>query len=241
MIAMTFIHMTAPPKSLLPLLLSFNGGYLDTAGFLSLHGLFVAHVTGNFVTLGAAIAQGGSGAVAKLLALPVFCLAVVALRLATRRTRATTPERALNLILMAQAALLAVAAGLAIHFGGFVDPDGLPLIVTGMALVVAMAMQNAAHRVYLSSAPPSTLMTGTTTQVMIDLADLIHGVDADARDATRRRFRALGITVICFATGCGTAAVAYISAHLWCFVVPPLIALFCVGLTMKRRPDAAAS
>lgn len=35
-------------------ILSFNAGYVDTASFLALHGLFAAHVTGNFVTLGAA-------------------------------------------------------------------------------------------------------------------------------------------------------------------------------------------
>jgi uncharacterized membrane protein YoaK (UPF0700 family) len=35
----------------LPLLLSVNGGYVDTAGFLALQGLFTAHVTGNFVSL----------------------------------------------------------------------------------------------------------------------------------------------------------------------------------------------
>ena len=44
-----------------PTLWSFNGGYVDTAGFLALHGLFTSHVTGNFVTFGAAIAQGTSG------------------------------------------------------------------------------------------------------------------------------------------------------------------------------------
>jgi uncharacterized membrane protein YoaK (UPF0700 family) len=33
-------------------LLSFNGGFVDTASFLGLAGLFTAHVTGNFVTLG---------------------------------------------------------------------------------------------------------------------------------------------------------------------------------------------
>lgn len=41
-----------------PLLLSFNGGYVDTAGFLALQGLFTAHVTGNFVTFGAAMVEG---------------------------------------------------------------------------------------------------------------------------------------------------------------------------------------
>jgi uncharacterized membrane protein YoaK (UPF0700 family) len=31
----------------LPLIFSLNAGYVDTAGFLALHGLFTAHVTGN--------------------------------------------------------------------------------------------------------------------------------------------------------------------------------------------------
>jgi uncharacterized membrane protein YoaK (UPF0700 family) len=43
-------------KPSLPVLLSANGGYVDTAGFLALHGLFTTHVTGNFVTLGYATA-----------------------------------------------------------------------------------------------------------------------------------------------------------------------------------------
>lgn len=64
----------------LPLILSFNAGFVDTAGFLALQGLFTAHVTGNFVTLGASLALGTSGALAKLLALPVFCLVVIAAR-----------------------------------------------------------------------------------------------------------------------------------------------------------------
>jgi hypothetical protein len=65
----------------LPLLPSFTAGYVDTAGFLALQGLFTAHVTGNFVTLGASLALGTSGAIEKLLALPVFCAVVIAGRL----------------------------------------------------------------------------------------------------------------------------------------------------------------
>jgi uncharacterized membrane protein YoaK (UPF0700 family) len=42
-------------------------------------------------------------------------------------------------------------------------------VITGMVLVAAMAVQNEVHRVHLGNAPPSTLMTGTTTQIMIDL------------------------------------------------------------------------
>ena len=67
-------------RLVLPLLLSFNAGFVDTAGFLALQGLFTAHVIGNFVTLGASLVLGTSGALAKLLALPVFCAVVIAAR-----------------------------------------------------------------------------------------------------------------------------------------------------------------
>src|SRR6202047_2150966 len=83
----------APPRlkvTPLPLLLSLNAGFVDTAGFLALQGLFTAHVTGNFVTLGASLVFGTSGVVAKLMALPVFCVVVIATRLtssALLRTR----------------------------------------------------------------------------------------------------------------------------------------------------------
>src|SRR5580692_2982473 len=93
----------------LPLLLSLNAGYVDTAGFLALQGLFTAHVTGNFVTLGAALVLGTSGVIAKLLALPVFCAVVIATRLLStelsRRNRT-----ALRLILGVKVALLVAGA-----------------------------------------------------------------------------------------------------------------------------------
>src|SRR5262245_10969383 len=156
----------------LPLLLSLNAGYVDTTGFLALHGLFTAHVTGNFVTLGASLVLGTSGAVAKLLALPVFCAVVILTRvLSTALLKRNVA--ALKILLGLKVALLSVGAALAIMFGPFNDGDAWQAVLTGMVLVGAMAIQNAAHRIHLGSAPPSTLMTGTTTQIMIDLADML--------------------------------------------------------------------
>ena len=110
------------PRATLPLLLSLNAGYVDTAGFLALQGLFTAHVTGNFVTLGASLALGTSGAIAKLLALPVFCAVVIAVRL-LGTFLANRGIRAFESLLALEVLLLTGGAVLAIRFGPFHDGD----------------------------------------------------------------------------------------------------------------------
>jgi uncharacterized membrane protein YoaK (UPF0700 family) len=206
----------------LPLLLSLNAGFVDTAGFLALQGLFTAHVTGNFVTLGASLVLGTSGAVAKLLALPVFCMVVIAIRLlSSALLRRNRP--ALKVILGLKVVLLLMGAVLAIHFGPFHNGDAWQAVVTGMVLVAAMAIQNAAHRIHLGSAPPSTLMTGTTTQIMIDLADMIQPPRPESTERPGVRLLGMSTNIVVFAAGCAAAALLYARIGVWCFVLPPVL------------------
>jgi uncharacterized membrane protein YoaK (UPF0700 family) len=218
-----------------PLLLSFNGGYVDTAGFLALQGLFTAHVTGNFVTLGASLVFGTSGAMAKLLALPVFCVVIVVTRLLSfGLPHLKLPV--LRTMFGLQALLLAAGAAMAIRFGPFPDGDRLTAIMTGMVLVSAMAIQNAAHRIHMSSSPPTTLMTGTTTQIMIDLADRLHGLPAEAAATTRARMSRMAAAVVLFALGAATAALLFSLFGGWCFVLPPAVGM--VSLLNSEREGA---
>jgi uncharacterized membrane protein YoaK (UPF0700 family) len=190
-------------KPSVPTLWSFNGGYVDTAGFLTLHGLFTAHVTGNFVTLGATIALGTSGAVAKLLALPVFCVVIVVTRAVSYRF-SSPGSSVLAYAVVLQVLLLISGAALAIALGPFATGDGPAALITGMTLVAAMAVQNAAHRIHLSRAPPTTIMTGTSTQIMIDIADLWAGrLTPETRAVLLARLRAMSTSVASFAVGCG--------------------------------------
>src|SRR3954447_17089679 len=215
---------------IVPFLLSLTAGYVDTAGFLALQGLFTAHVTGNFVTFGASLVLGTSGAVAKLLALPIFCAAVMAVRLLSSAL-APRWRFVFEAMLGLKVLLLIVGAALAIKFGPFQNGDSLQAVTTGMVLVAAMAVQNAAHRVYLASVPPSTLMTGTTTQIMIDLADVIYGGDKATTVQIKSRVAMMSKNVIIFAVGCAVAALSYAHYNVWCFVVPPLIG----GLSLLIR------
>ncbi|MGN6153685.1 MAG: YoaK family protein [Lysobacteraceae bacterium] len=206
----------------LPDLLTFNGGYVDAAGFIALHGLFTAHVTGNFVTIGASLVNGTAGIVGKLLVLPVFCLVALLARATSQRLAASGGD-AVRALLLASVAMLTMAAAIAWVAGPFaVDSAGE--IATGMTLVVAMAIQNVLHRVHFPKAPPPTLMTGSATQMMIDLADLWRGgLAPDARAALRARSATLGRAVAIFAAGCGLAALAYLAIGLKAFVLPPVI------------------
>jgi uncharacterized membrane protein YoaK (UPF0700 family) len=207
-----------------PTLWSFNGGYVDTAGFLALHGLFTSHVTGNFVTLGSAVAYGTSGTVAKLLALPVFCAVIVVSRTLANRLH-SSDSRVLESAIVLKILLLSSAAALAIALGPFPSGDGPAALTTGMILVAAMAIQNAASRIHLFDAPPTTIMTGTTTQLMIDIADLATGkLTPEARVVVLPRLRAMTVAVVSFGLGCALAALTFITFEMKVFLLPPLVA-----------------
>ncbi|MER9296751.1 DUF1275 family protein [Mesorhizobium sp. M0621] len=214
----------------LGMLLSFNGGYVDTMGFLALAGLFTAHVTGNFVTLGAALAFGTTGIIAKLLALPVFCVVILLSRLLSLRLK-LKGRRAIVTLLGLKLVLLTIAAIAAVVHGPVSNGDSPAAIAIGMTLVTAMAIQNGLHRVHLSKLPPTTLMTGTTTQIMVDLADLMSGAATDHTRELKDRLKRMSSSLLSFALGCAAAALAFVASPTWCFVVPPVLA--CLSLLAR--------
>jgi uncharacterized membrane protein YoaK (UPF0700 family) len=87
-----------------------------------------------------------------------------------------------------------------------------------------MATQNAVHRIHLGSAPPSTVMTGTTTQIMMDLADKVYARAGETGQPGSRLAR-MSTNILVFAIGCGAAALLYSRLGVWCFVVPPFLGI----------------
>lgn len=205
-------------------LLSFNGGYVDTMSFIGLRGLFAAHVTGNFVTLGAALVTGTTGVIAKLAALPLFCIVVLAARFLGNALR-KRHRPALRTMMGIRLLLLIMAASLAVWLGPFKNGDSVGALLTGMTLVSAMAIQNAVHRIYLPKSPPSTIMTGTTTQIMLDLADVLQCERSEARSEAYSRIRRMSYSLMAFAIGCAAAALCFGVIHEWSFFLPPAVAL----------------
>lgn len=218
-------------------LLSFNGGFVDTAGFLGLAGLFTAHVTGNFVTLGAALVMGTHGIIGKVFALPAFVLTIALARLAGSALRARQLP-VLRILLGAEVALLFAFFALAVTFGPFANADSPTALLTGFAGIAAMALQNAVQRVHLSALPPTTLMTGSTTQATIDAVDLLTGTDPNKAAAIRTRFGALALSILYFAAGCALSATLFWMVGFWGLAVAVIVGALAATMQADTAPKA---
>ena len=219
-------------------LLSFNGGFVDTVGFLGLSGLFVAHITGNFVTLGAALVLGSHGILNKILALPEFIAVIALARLAGGVAR-RRGWPALRIMLTTEVILLAAFFGLAVTFGPFENADRPLALLTGFAGIAAMALQNALQRVHLASLPPTTLMTGSTTQATIDAVDLLAGTAAGDAPAVRTRLSGMAMSVLLFAAGCAAGALLFWLAGFWCLAVPVIVGAIAAAMRLAETAQQA--
>jgi uncharacterized membrane protein YoaK (UPF0700 family) len=167
-------------------LLSFVAAFVDSCGFVGLFGLFTSHVTGNFVMIGAEVIQHHGELVSKILAMPVFVLAVVATAKAVPMLRRKGHEP-LAWLLRFQAILLALSSASATFLPAPSGPDSATTMIAGMLAVAAMGLQNALMRLELTTLPATTVMTVTVTQTAIDALALWSG-SADDQRKTRERF-----------------------------------------------------
>ena len=232
----------SPPAAVAPagslwssVLLSFVGGYVDTFSFVMLFGLFTAHVTGNFVLIGAALAgHGHAGVLGKLLALPVFIGAVAATRWYQRRRAGDDIDSSRMLVLIQLVGLgLFMACG---HLADVArDADSAGTLVTGLVGVAAMAVQNTASRSAFVRLSPSTVMTGNVTQATMDLVDWLLG--AMTREDAAARMGRLCPPIGAFAVG---AVVAGVCANTLGFdaLLLPGLALSMLWALLRRPTEA---
>jgi uncharacterized membrane protein YoaK (UPF0700 family) len=222
-------------RLILPVALAFVAGFVDTCGFVALFFLFTAHVTGNFVVLAASLVQPHAGVVAKLLALPVFILAVASTRFYVLRVAGT--HRAERHLLFMELVFLGLFLVVGIAARPLVDADAPLAILAGMLAVVAMGVQNAASRTVFAAWSPTTVMTGNVTQVVMDCVDYGSSGDAQLRSAARARLAKFGPPVLGFATGAVSGALLYGMAGFWCLLLPIAV----IGGLLLWRPAVAAA
>ncbi len=218
----TPIHPAVAPS------LSFVAGFCDATSFIALDHLFVAHVTGNIIVIGAEAWVNSENILAKIIAIPVFLMAAAITMLAVRWAR-RRGHHVLHAALYVEAFLLLcflIACLISL-------PRSAPLdwndVVAGMIGVAAMGTQVALMRLALPAIAPTNFMTGTVVQITLDLIHCTgRGID-DLSPEERQiaRTRAIeGLRRLAgFVVGAVLAGIAYFVVDIWALVVPFLVVL----------------
>lgn len=209
--------------------MGFLAGYVDTLGFIGLFGLFTAHVTGNFVLLGASMADPQQlPSLLKILAFPAFILGVACARLLVahceRRGRpALKSSYLLQLVLLLGFMLCGMLA------------EPVPREVPALALAAglfgtaAMGAHGAASKLLLTHLAPTSMMTGNVIQLVIDGVDWLRGA-GDA--ATAARCGKFFWPVFGFAIGCAGAAFLFLAVGFIALLAP--IAILCLHVWLPE-------
>lgn len=155
-----------------PTLLSFVAGYVDSCTFLALFGVFVAQITGSFVITGAQLVTHDDNILIKVLAIPVFFFAGM---LTTAVAAATDGRRygALPWTLVLEELLLAGFAGVGSAGSPFHDPNATMALTAALFGLGAMGVQSALVRLLMRGFGSTNVMTTNTTQLAIDVTEVL--------------------------------------------------------------------
>ena len=215
---------SAPIARGVPTLLGFVAGYVDSCTFLAFNGLFVAQATGSFVVAGSEFVTNNDGFVIKVLAIPTF-FAVGVLTTVMVRMLGAEDRRALVATLAVEAALLfgLVCVG--------VSAASVPGIsVAALFGLSAMAVQSALVRLLLDGYGSTNVMTSNTTQLSIDVTEVVLARYRKRRNApgaasaagyasARGRLTRLAPIMLGFLAGTIAGGLAYVSTGLICLVL----------------------
>lgn len=220
-------------------ILAWIAGYVDTLGFIALFGLFTAHVTGNFVLIGAEVAGVGQGVLLKLLAFPSFIVGIALSSVMFKFLERRHAEHAASALYLLQAVLLTsfMAAGwIAMPIE---NSTSFAVLLCGVLGAMAMGVQNARGRLLQSAGLPNTVMTGNVTQVVLDVIELVHlGTQGGHGQAVRERLMSTLAAMSGFAIGAICGALAFVHASFVAIALPVGILLL---LAWSRRALKSSS
>jgi uncharacterized membrane protein YoaK (UPF0700 family) len=214
---------------LLPSVLSVTAGSVDVISFLSLGGLFVAHITGNLVVLAAHVVTGEAASLAPVLSVPVFIVVLGLIRLGVAGLDAVghgspRPLLALHVILLVSFMAVCVEAG------SGVDPASAIAVFAGMLGVAAMAVQNAVVQICLGGTPATTVMTTGIAVFVMDIGAIVGHSHPKATTYAKGRVKRTWPAIVGFIIGCSLGAVLESMIGPWSLALPTGFGLLALAL-----------
>jgi uncharacterized membrane protein YoaK (UPF0700 family) len=161
-----------PLPRLVPVLLSFVAGYVDSFTFLGLFGLFAAQVTGTFIVAAAQVVTHDRGVVAKLAAVAGFLIAAILTTgfIAILRERGRAP---LGWALILESVLLVLFASFLLSGSPVSSPETWGGIAAGLFAAMAMGSQSVLVRLLMRGIPQTNVMTGNMAQLGVEVVEWV--------------------------------------------------------------------
>jgi uncharacterized membrane protein YoaK (UPF0700 family) len=224
--------------------LSFVAGYVDSCTYLGLFGVYVAQVTGSFVLAGTQLVKSEPGALAKLLAIPFFFFAGMAVTVLVHSMR-ERPRAALAWSLVVECILLIGFLASCLAGMPFLSPDAPDAIVALLFGMTAMGAQSAMVRLLMRGVASTNVMTTNTTMLAINAAEILVGcierrkagplgrLNADYAQA-RGELAALLPLGLGFLGGTAFGAIAYVTVGLLCVLLAVLPVAILAAWYMRR-------
>ncbi len=215
--------------------LGFLAGYVDAFGFIALFGLFTAHITGNFVLLGAEMATPGhTFPLLKILALPAFIIGVALAKMIVTRIQRKNGNALLALYAV-EMVLLTIFMLVGLVAGPIEENMSGAAIFAGITGAMAMGVHGACGRLLLPELAPTVMMTGNVTQLVIDFIELLQGRGGKkARNRCAKHFWPM----IAFGLGALIAAFACFRFGFQALLLP-IVLLLALGYAEARDAKRA--
>jgi uncharacterized membrane protein YoaK (UPF0700 family) len=231
-------------------------GFIDAVGFITLRGLFVAHMSGNSVKFGVRAGQGNLSAaapagVAVLLFVAGVAIGTITAELSSRRR---TPPVAAS-VLTIQAALIAafMLYGRTVLHGAQVADhsfDGF-YVLTALA-VLSMGIQTSALRQLGGRTISTTYVTGVLTSLTQEATNygfwlrdgsrrneehsfLSRVLRLGSRHDSRNRVLVLGAVFLAYASGGVLGSFCDGRIRLWSLLVPLAVLAALIAVDLRRR------
>lgn len=218
-----------------PVVLTLVGGAIDTIGFIALFGFFTAHVTGNLVLAGAAWVNNGTGLWIKLAAIPLFIFTVFITKIFIDLSK--KKHQTLALLFIFEAIFLTAFMIAGLIFEPFDNANSWTVGFTGGLGLIALAIRNTSSKTLIKHLSPSTMMTGNTTQLGIDLSNYVRQRSAEHRHQLWKSFS----IVMGFVIGAFLGAVLYVYLDFWSvifFIIPIVYLAYLASQQRFKQPES---
>jgi uncharacterized membrane protein YoaK (UPF0700 family) len=237
------LHPSLTVPRTVPPLLAIVAGAVDAVTFLALFGLFVAQVTGSFVTVGVQIVTHDPGALVRVLGIPLFFIAGAAIVFVVDARRLAPAALALSLTIEALLLIGFMATGIAA--APFASPDAPSAMLAAVFGLLAMGVQSAMVRLMLRGVASTNVMTTNTSLFAIDVTEWViaswrasrtpqDSAARQARAATAGRVAALAPIMAGFFAGSVGGAVGFVLLGFWSLLAVIAIVVGLIGWAMRR-------